>query len=195
MAQKQLDADEISLWKKVAQTVTPILRQRFISPNVEAQPSPTPPPKSAKAFATTSPPKKHLKPAPQPKPTLKPADLDRNGYGGISKSDAKAIKSGQVRPSQQIDLHGLNQQQAHTELKHFIQTAAQQGHRHVLVITGIGRTTHKSTTAKEGAKKGIIKTRLPQWLGEKPLADIVIAYCIAKPKDGGEGAFYLKLRI
>jgi DNA-nicking Smr family endonuclease len=56
-------------------------------------------------------------------------------------------------------------------------------HQHVLVITGKGT-----------AGKGVIRQALPNWLDEAPLSEQVVAYHTAKPKDGGTGAWYLKLR-
>ena len=88
MAKKSLDDDDITLWKKVAETVTPIAREDFIIPEPLVSSSPVKPAISPK-----------VKPAqpqaarPQVKkiqPSLLPADLDQKGYGGISRAAAKS---------------------------------------------------------------------------------------------------------
>lgn len=93
------------------------------------------------------------------------------------------IKTGQARPTARIDLHGSTREQAKSKLERFVVSAAGEGHRLVLVITGKGA---------EG--QGVIRRNLPYWLSSPPLAECVIAYCHAQPKDGGSGAFYVNLR-
>ena len=193
MGKKPLDHDDMSIWKKVTDTVTPILRQRFgiqhHSPDaVSATSTPSQPPlkKPARKALKKASPSETRNPqavAVKKKPVLTPADLDTPGYGGISRAGARSIKSGQSGFSRTIDLHGLSREKAQIKLGQFLQTSAQNGHRHVLVITGKG---------SEG--KGVIRSYFPVWLNEPPLSDIVIAYCQAQPKDGGSGAWYVNLR-
>ena len=52
----------------------------------------------------------------------------------------------------------------------------------MLVITGKGRTG-----------PGVLKKSAPEWLGEAPIANVVLKFYPAKPKDGGEGALYVYL--
>ncbi|MCE2517282.1 MAG: Smr/MutS family protein, partial [Alphaproteobacteria bacterium] len=112
-----------------------------------------------------------------------PANLDEKGYGGISRSGARSIKTGQAGYTSRIDLHGCGRDEAHQRLKAFIAASVNNGHRHVLIITGKGM-----------GGKGVIRSHLPIWLDEPPLSSHVIAYCQAQPKDGGAGAWYVNLR-
>lgn len=196
MGKKSLDNDDVSIWKKVADTVSPMLRQHFGKPGLtpseikEAPPSTKLEKKSS--AATLAQPKETKQPTPSPAPvgrkqsrapTLTPANLDVAGYGGISRAGARSIKSGQSGYTRRIDLHGMSREEAQIKLRQFLQTSALSGHRHVLVITGKG-----------AAGKGVIRTYFPVWLNEPPLSDLVIAYCQAQPKDGGGGAWYVNLR-
>lgn len=188
MRKKSLDHDDISIWKKVTDTVTPILRQRFgndsVSEKDDGRKKTLPKkhkPVSEKIEATPS--VNAPKSIKNKKTVLSPADLDTKGYGGISRSGARSIKSGQSGYTRKIDLHGLTREKAQIKLRHFIQTSAKEGHRHVLVITGKGA---------EG--RGVIRSYFPVWLNEDPLSNLVIAYCQAQPKDGGSGAWYVNLR-
>ena len=194
MRKKSLNHDDASIWKKVAETVTPIMRQRF---GVGATDDDETISKKAKT-ALPKPKPVTLEPSLARKPDLKtplnaisarknpgliPADLDTAGYGGISRAGARSIKSGQSGYTSKIDLHGLSREKAQIKLRQFLQRSARDGHRHVLVITGKGA---------EG--KGVIRSYFPVWLNEAPLSDLVIAYCQAQPKDGGSGAWYVNLR-
>ena len=114
---------------------------------------------------------------------LKPADLTAEKVSGISRTDAKRIRSGQVIPTARLDLHGMTKDNARIALRRFIADKQMEKHQHVLVITGKGT-----------AGKGVIRQALPNWLDESPLSEQVVAYHTAKPKDGGTGAWYLKLR-
>ena len=192
MGKKSLDDDDVSIWKKVTETVNPILRRRFGKAEFEAteilesKTQPTPKKKTAQnaAPAEQKPATAEQKiPSSTKKQTLTPANLDQAGFGGISRAGARAIKSGQSGYTRRIDLHGLSREQAQIKLRQFLQSSSQMGHRHVLVITGKGT-----------AGKGVIRTYFPVWLNELPLSNLVIAYCQAQPKDGGGGAWYVNLR-
>jgi DNA-nicking Smr family endonuclease len=117
------------------------------------------------------------------KSDLQPADLQEHRVSGISRADAKRITSGQIAPTATLDLHGMTAASAHVALKRFIDEKYHQGHHHVLIITGKG-----------DKGKGIIRSSLPDWLNEPPLSHQVVAFHPAKPKDGGAGAWYIKLR-
>lgn len=82
-----------------------------------------------------------------------------------------------------IDLHGMSQTEAYAALHRFIRAQQAAGRRSLLVITGKGR-----------AGGGVLRRLLPLWLEEAPLRDAVVAFASAKPKDGGAGAFYIRLR-
>ena len=118
-----------------------------------------------------------------PQPILGPADLNAARYGGISRARAHMIKTGRIRPTARLDLHGLSRTEAQRRLESFLIISALEGHRVVLIITGKGV-----------AGQGILRRNLPVWLSFPPLAGRIIAYCQAQKKDGGAGAFYVNLR-
>jgi len=182
MAKKPLD-DDASLWSRVTASVTPILRRRVMLPQQPPKAAPEVPGKKKRkpARGSTAGPTKTQRPAVTPE--IRPADLDTAGFGGISRSSARAIKSGQAGYTSRLDLHGLSRDQAHLRLVRFLNEAAGDGHRHVLVITGKGT-----------AGGGVIRREFPGWITSPPLNMLVIAYCQAQPKDGGSGAFYVNLR-
>ncbi|MCS6877188.1 MAG: Smr/MutS family protein [Geminicoccaceae bacterium] len=82
-----------------------------------------------------------------------------------------------------LDLHGLTQEAAHAALTRFLPRAAEAGHRCVLVITGRGERSG-----------GILRTAVPRWLAEPPLAEKVLGWAEAGRSHGGRGALYVLLR-
>ncbi|MBS0408948.1 MAG: Smr/MutS family protein [Proteobacteria bacterium] len=82
-----------------------------------------------------------------------------------------------------IDLHNMTQDVARAALTGFILRARAQGERAVLVITGKG-----------ALGDGILRRRVPDWLGEPPLRDAVAGLSEAHRRHGGEGALYVALR-
>lgn len=182
MARKTVKKDEDELWASVAKTVTPLEKRTRLSTSPARKSAQKNVGRPAKNKTAT--PKQLSAAQPQQqRADLLPADLNSIGYGGISRSNARMIKTGQARPTARVDLHGLTRDQAKSRLEKFITTAMAERHRVVLVITGKGV-----------AGQGVIRRNLPYWLTSPPLAAMVIAYCEAQPKDGGGGAYYVNLR-
>lgn len=111
----------------------------------------------------------------------------------LDKRMSEKLRKGKVPIEGRLDLHGYNQVRAYEVLKKFIIQAQQSGRRHVLVITGKGRS-------KAGGQDwlsqgdGVLKQRVPQWLSEKEMQQYVLKFFSAQPKDGGSGALYVYLR-
>ena len=165
---KPLPVDAV-LWEQVKKTVTPLKKtSKPLSAKKPVADKPAPPPassKSAPAKAATT-----IK-------TTVPAPLTRH--------DARRITRGGDAIEARLDLHGMTQAQAHHRLTSFILRARAKGLRTVLVITGKGKLS-------EGG--GVLKRQLPLWLEGGDLAAAVLSYAPAHIRDGGSGAFYLRLR-
>ena len=117
------------------------------------------------------------------KTPTQPADFRQGDYAGIDKSNARRLRQGRARIEDIIDLHGMTQAEALATLRQFVQRAAFAGKRTILVITGKGR-----------AGQGVLRARVPEWLKEQPLSQLVIAISDAQPADGGTGALYVRLK-
>ncbi len=102
----------------------------------------------------------------------------------VDKRTAQRLARGRMKIEATLDLHGMNQEEARTALERFIKSSHARGRRCVLVVTGKGR--------QEG--QGVLKRRVPEWLGEGALGPLVLRVAQAKPPDGGEGAIYVLLR-
>lgn len=104
---------------------------------------------------------------------------------GLDRRTATRLRRGQIPIDSRLDLHGLTQKEAHASLVTTLTAAQVRGERCVLVITGKG-------LSKEGG--GILKTMLPQWLGEPTIRPLVLGKAVARRQHGGTGALYVLLR-
>ena len=121
--------------------------------------------------------------APPPKPL---PELTHDAQPGLDKATAKRLRRGQVTIEARIDLHGMTQDEARPALEAFIESSWYRNLRQVLVITGKG-------TRADGTI-GVLRQRVPQWLNMAPNRARVTAFSYAAPKDGGEGALYVRLK-
>ncbi|WP_243453886.1 Smr/MutS family protein [Sandaracinobacteroides saxicola] len=109
----------------------------------------------------------------------------------------RKLSSGRVVPDLTLDLHGLSRETARALLLRRVDSAARNGARVILVITGKGQTPGaQPADLMPGVKppKGAIRASLPRWLGEAGISERVAAVRRAHPRHGGAGAVYLILR-
>jgi len=83
----------------------------------------------------------------------------------------------------QIDLHGLRVEQAREALSAFIGQALKSGRRCLRVIHGKGLGSV--------GREPVLKGKVLKWLVQR---DEVLAFCQARPTDGGAGALIVLLR-
>ena len=102
---------------------------------------------------------------------------------GLQHTVLRKLRRGHFREGATLDLHGMSVAAARQALGGFLQTARQQDITCVRIIHGKGnRSRHKGP---------VIKQKVNHWLRQR---DEVLAFCSARPMDGGTGAIYLLLR-
>ncbi|WP_179505761.1 MULTISPECIES: Smr/MutS family protein [unclassified Sphingomonas] len=185
-----LSAEEMALWRKVADTVTPLHpapRARAVAPVAMPAPvDPTPATPARKVKGRVPPPR----PAPPPPvPVARP--LQASGQGLDASWDRKLAR-GTVSPDVAIDLHGLNLDLAHGRLLASLAQALAIGARVILLVTGKPRP-HGDHDLR-GERRGAIRAKLLDWLAASPYADRIAAVRPAQPRHGGAGAVYIVLR-
>ena len=111
---------------------------------------------------------------------VNPVDLRQGERAGIDGRTQRRLFRGDVPVDRWLDLHGLTAERAESRLAQFIEVAARDGCRCVLVITGKGA--------------GILRGHVPDWLKRQPLSPHILALAEARPNDGGSGALYVLLR-
>lgn len=161
---RDLTPEEKKLWRRVAAGV----RTRTpVSPEAEAD---------VPAPARRSPPSVIAKPAlPGPRSGAPSPPQHRGGE--------KRVRRGKLEIGAKLDLHGHTQESGRAALARFLAARRARGDRTVIVITGVGR-----------GGEGVLKRRLPEWLGERDIRPLVSGYAPAHRSHGGAGAFYVFLK-
>lgn len=117
------------------------------------------------------------------------ADSDEFIEGAVHGFDAnvlRKLRAGEFSTQAHVDLHGLTRDEAKAALERFVQKSRVDGHRCVLVVTGRGLHSKDQVP--------VLKAGVQQWLSRGRPAKHVLAFCSARPKDGGAGAVYVLLR-
>lgn len=109
--------------------------------------------------------------------------------GGPEKGNRKLIRKlrrGGFAVQAKLDLHGLSQKEAETELDTFLAECVSRNLRCVRIIHGKGNNSRN--------QDGVLRKSVPKWLSTERRARLIIAYTTAPPQDGGIGATYVLLR-
>ncbi len=114
---------------------------------------------------------------------LQPGDHLTFCRPGVQQAVMRKLRRGQYRVTAELDLHGMNTDMARRTLIEFIQRAKAARARCVRVVHGKGRRSNN--------RGPVIKPLVGHILGRS--AD-VLAYCSARPVDGGTGAVYVLLK-
>lgn len=102
---------------------------------------------------------------------------------GIPKSALRKLKRGGWVIRAELDLHGLRSVEARLSLAVFLQQCARQDCRCVRIIHGKGLSSRN--------REPVLKHKLRHWLTQR---EDVLAFCQARPMDGGSGAVIVLLK-
>ena len=180
------NSENIDLWEKIKKTVSPLKSDKISPATVLDKPSKNTDSKLVvKKIKKKDGYNKPISPKNQNLIVKRniPTDLRYEGASGIDGSSSRKLKSGKFEIEATLDLHGMTQQKAYSTLQRFIQKCVFNELRTVLVVTGKG---------PEG--KGILRNQFPKWIKTEACAPHILAIGQAQSKDGGSGAFYIRLR-
>ena len=129
-----------------------------------------------------------------PAPTS-PRQSQTQPDAGFDRVTLRQVKQGKMAIEGRLDLHGMTQAQAHTRLRGFVEQSALAGKRCVLVITGKGAPVGERETLRGAAVgRGVLREMTPNWLSGGDISRYIVGYQPALPRDGGNGALYVRLR-
>jgi len=143
------------------------------------------------------PPVKAARPAaPAKRPAMSPRPIDivfERTDDGLTMEGARVgaepklrdLKRGTFRVAESLDLHGMTSDEAERALRGFFDRLRGPRERAVLVVHGRG--------SHSPGGRGILRDEIAGWLASSPLADHVLCFATARPKDGGSGAVYVLL--
>ena len=140
------------------------------------------------------------KPFPKPKventeerllPSITSYDIDAVGLEdslsylkpGLQKTVLKKLRQGYFGLDGELDLHGLNSNEAKRQLLFFLDNALKRKYRCVHIVHGKGYRYVEN--------QRILKNNINLWLRQH---QDVLAFCSASQKDGGTGAVFVLLR-
>ncbi|MFI3184576.1 MAG: Smr/MutS family protein [Methylococcaceae bacterium] len=103
---------------------------------------------------------------------------------GLQHNVLKKLRKGQFGVNAEIDLHGLNSNDAKRQLLNFLHDSVEDGSRCVHIVHGKGYRS-------EG-NHPVLKNNLNLWLRQH---QNVQAFCSATPKNGGNGAVFVLLQL
>ena len=186
MVTKKRNFDKTDLWETIIKTVSPIKSDKISPANILNKPAKNSDSKliskevkQASLFND----KKSQKNQNKMAKTKIPNDLRYEKPSGMDGSSTKKLKAGKFNIEATLDLHGMTQQRAYSTLQSFILSSVLNQFRTILVITGKGA---------DG--RGVLKTQFPSWIKTEACAPYILAFGQAQAKDGGSGAFYIRLR-
>lgn len=104
-------------------------------------------------------------------------------HRGVSMQVLRDLRHGRWVIQREIDLHGHTRDAARSALAHFLSRCLLEGVRCVRVVTGRG--------LRSPGQVAVLRVLTRNWLAQR---QEVLAYCQAKPADGGEGALIVLLR-
>lgn len=103
---------------------------------------------------------------------------------GLSHQTLRRLRRGYWGIQKDLDLHGYTRDEARQELVAFLDACIRNKYRCVRVIHGKGLSSIN--------REPVLKTRIGNWLMQR---NDVLAFCQAKPADGGGGAILVLLKI
>ena len=145
---------------------------------------------------------RQAKPKPYPKPLVMNFDAHLNSRraeevetvgiydsmnflsAGLQNNVLKKLRRGFFGIDAEIDLHGLNTNDAKRYLFHFLHNSVEEGCRCVHIVHGKGYRSPDNLP--------VIKNEVNRWLRQH---NDVQAFCSTSPKDGGTGALFVLLRL
>ncbi len=102
---------------------------------------------------------------------------------GLQHRVLRRLKRGYYRVAAELDLHGMTAATARHTLTRFLNRCRQRDYRCVRIIHGKGR--------RSSNRGPILKGKVDRWLRQRAE---VLAFCSARPVDGGTGAVYVLLQ-
>ena len=186
MVKKKVNSDNEDLWNRVTKTIIPKKSDKIspvnfsIEDRIKKIDKSESKKKNKKVYSQSS-----LQSTPQTLKVIKniPSDLRYEEAVGIDGTSSKKLRAGKFNVEAKLDLHGMSQHNAFLNLQTFIRKSFSNQYRTILIITGKG---------KEGT--GVLRNKLPVWLKSDFCSPYILAFGQAKEKDGGSGAFYIRLR-
>jgi DNA-nicking Smr family endonuclease len=182
---RQLSDEEEALWAGFTRAIKPLKSAKpaaksSLNSSTILSVASTPAPSQTRSHSVTT-----RATPPAPSPPLAP----------LGRRLKQRVARGREPIDARLDLHGMTQQQAHSELLRFLHRAQASGVRTALVVTGKGLRKSSSGAGYDAdSRPGVLKRQVPLWLALPEFRLLVVGFDDAHVGHGGEGALYVRLR-
>lgn len=105
---------------------------------------------------------------------------------GLDRRILQKLRRGDFTFRSYLDLHGMNRDEAKEAVERFLWERREAQVRCVLLVHGRGKNSKDNIP--------VLKQALLSWLQRGRISRCVLAFCTARPHDGGAGAMYVLLR-
>ena len=173
---RRLTDEEIALWTEVARSVSRRRGASLPTPSRPLAPKPAAPPAPAASH-----------------PAAKPERPRALPLAPLERRMKRELARGRAAIDGALDLHGMNQAEAHQALRGFLRYSQARGAKLVIVVTGKGGPLDDAP-GLIGQERGVLKRLAPHWLREPDLRSIVLGFEEAGRAHGGSGALYVRIR-
>lgn len=168
MGNNKLPPEDQERWEAFSASIKPLKHRR--------EPPTLPEQKMPRHFATAPAPPGGLS---HPLPPLQISEKS-----GIDGRSYNTLRKGEMPIDARLDLHGKSHAEAFRHFTNFIQNAAAEGKRCLLVITGKGRPDAENT----------LRAALPNWINHTEIRPHILTFTPAAPQHGGSGAYAILLK-
>jgi DNA-nicking Smr family endonuclease len=184
--------EEARLWSHATRSLTPLRKKQHLGASTSASSLEIPSKPASKLVKREA--ESGDKPSGPPSVETTPRTLPR-----FERRQTRQIAAGRIKIEATLDLHGLTQRKARSELREFLLRARARGLKMVLVITGKGADDepHSSIVGvgdPDRYERGVLRRAVPLWLEEPDFSAMIVGYDRAHRRHGGEGALYVRLR-
>jgi DNA-nicking Smr family endonuclease len=177
-ARREPDGDDLDAFR---QAMADVRRRPVSDRHAPHRRAPAPQPRSREADERAV--LEELRHAPLDIETVESSDTLSYRAPGLQDAVWRRLRRGGYRIGAELDLHGLNRDQARVAVQVFLADCQAADRRCVRIIHGKGLGSPNTGP--------VIKSLLDSWLRRR---HDVLAFCSARPHDGGTGAVYVLLR-
>jgi len=184
-----LTREDARLWRHAVRETRPLSPERAEgAPDAPAPESSPRPPSRKRAPATPA-----AKTPDESMPAERAAAKLRVGdVTALDRALATRLRRGTLAIDGTLDLHGMTRAEAHQALDAFVARAVGEGRRCLLVITGKGTRSGADDFGRP--RGGVLRAAVPRWLDAPVARPHVLAVVPARPRHGGDGAFYVLIK-
>jgi DNA-nicking Smr family endonuclease len=175
---KVLSADEVALFRQAVADAHPLVSDRI---HHETPPPPAIPRQRLLDEAAAL--HESLHSAPLLDLFLEGGDEAAWARTGISRNVLRDLRRGRWVVQEYLDLHGCTRDEARNHVSQFIAACMVNGHRCVRIVHGKG--------LRSPGREPVLKKLVLGWLSQKKE---VLAFCQARPVEGGAGAVIVLLK-